>query len=189
MKKITSLILATLMPGMLLAACAPAVAPETKNYSDKVVISIENYGDIHVTLRPDCAPLSVANFQKLVDEKYYDGLTFHRVIENFMIQGGWGELSGKPAASSVKGEFSSNGVNNPLKHTRGVLSMARANNPNSGSSQFFICQKDCSWLDGQYAAFGVVTKGIEIVDKIAELPTDMYDRPYEDVVIKSIRFE
>ncbi len=190
MKKYTAFLLSMLLPGVCLASCTnESVGTPIETLPDKVVISIENYGDIHVTLRPDCAPITVNNFKKLVSEQYYDGLIFHRVIQNFMIQGGWGELSGKGSAKSIKGEFASNGVNNPLKHTRGVLSMARTKVNNSASSQFFICQKDCSWLDGDYAAFGIVTEGMEIVDEISSLPTDPNDRPYVDVVITSIRFE
>ena len=131
----------------------------------KVRISIENYGDIIVELDADAAPISVTNFMKLVHEDFYTGLTFHRIIEGFMMQGG--QSFDKPA-SNIKGEFAMNGVNNPISHKRGVISMARANDPNSASSQFFICHQDSEFLDGQYAAFGHVLSGMEVVDKVCE---------------------
>lgn len=131
----------------------------------KVRISIENYGDILVELDADAAPISVTNFMKLVHEEFYTGLTFHRIMEGFMMQGG--QAFDKPAAN-IKGEFAMNGVNNPISHKRGVISMARANNPDSASSQFFICHQDSEFLDGQYAAFGHVLSGMEVVDKVCE---------------------
>lgn len=131
----------------------------------EVRIEIENYGDILVELDADAAPISVTNFMKLVNEGYYEGLTFHRIIEGFMMQGGMSQ--DKPAAN-IKGEFAANGIVNPIKHVRGTISMARANDPNSASSQFFICHQDSEFLDGQYAAFGHVVSGMEVVDKICE---------------------
>ena len=128
-----------------------------------VEIEVEGFGTIKVELNAEAAPISVANFLKLVGEKYYDGLTFHRIIKNFMIQGG----EGIAKAQSIKGEFSANGVANPLMHKRGTISMARTSIPDSASSQFFICDADSPWLDGNYAAFGQVIDGIEVVDKIA----------------------
>ena len=130
-----------------------------------VLIEVENYGDIFVELDADAAPISVTNFMKLVNEDYYSGLTFHRIIEGFMMQGG--QSKDKPA-KCIKGEFAANGIDNPIKHVRGTISMARANNPDSANSQFFICHQDSDFLDGQYAAFGHVVSGIEVVDKICE---------------------
>ncbi len=154
----------------------------TTNY---VLIDVQDYGQIVVELDPDTAPITVANFQKLVGEEFYDGLIFHRVIEDFMIQGG---ASTSNSAASIKGEFSANGIQNDLLHTRGVISMARANHPDSASSQFFICHKDYPSLNGNYAAFGKVVVGIETVDAIAVVETDANDKPLSDVVITSIRF-
>ena len=156
-----------------------------------VTFTMEN-GDrkstIKAELYPEIAPNTVNNFLSLVNKGYYDGLTFHRVIYGFMIQGGCPEGTGMGGPGySIKGEFDGNGVTNPLKHTRGVLSMARTMFPNSASSQFFIMHEDAPHLDGQYAAFGKVTEGIEVVDEIAETPTDMQDKPIEDQIIKTIR--
>lgn len=133
------------------------------------------------------APITCANFLKLVNEHFYDGLTFHRIIKGFMIQGGDPTGTGMGgSAETIKGEFSTNGVNNTLKHLRGTISMARSSNPDSASSQFFICHKDAPHLDGGYAAFGKVVEGIETVDEIASVPTDWRDKPFEKVVIKRI---
>lgn len=135
----------------------------------KAEIDIKDYGVIKVDLYNDLAPITVANFVKLAKEGFYDGLTFHRIISGFMIQGGDPEGTGMGGSSeTIKGEFSSNGFANPIKHTRGVISMARSQDPNSASSQFFIMHEDSPHLDGDYAAFGKVTEGIEIVDKICE---------------------
>ena len=143
-----------------------------------VVIEMEHGGIIELELYPDAAPKTVANFTKLVSEGFYDGLIFHRVIPGFMIQGGDPQGNGMGGAKeNVVGEFRANGFNNPIKHTRGVISMARAYNPNSASSQFFIMHKDAPHLDGQYAAFGKVISGMEVVDEIASIPTDYSDRP------------
>lgn len=131
----------------------------------KVRIEIENYGDIIVELDADSAPISVTNFMNLVHENFYEGLTFHRIIEGFMMQGGQSKTK---ACKNIKGEFESNGVNNPIRHERGVISMARSNDPNSASSQFFICHQDSFYLDGQYAAFGHVIDGMDVVDKVCE---------------------
>ena len=134
-----------------------------------IEIKIKDYGTIEADLYDELAPITVENFKKLVGEKFYDGLTFHRIIKDFMIQGGDPKGDGTGGSDeNIKGEFASNGVKNNLKHTRGVLSMARSSAPDSASSQFFIMHKDSPHLDGQYAAFGKVTKGIEVVDKIAE---------------------
>ena len=153
-----------------------------------VQIEMENGGIIKLELYPEHAPITVANFVKLVNEGFYDGLIFHRVIKNFMIQGGDPEGTGMGGSpDKIKGEFAANGVNNPIKHERGTISMARTNNPNSASSQFFICHKAAPHLDGSYAAFGKVIEGIEVVDEIANVATDYSDRPIIDMVIKSIR--
>lgn len=134
-----------------------------------IEIVIKDYGTIKAELYADIAPITVTNFLKLVNENFYDGLTFHRVVSGFMIQGGDPSHNGTGGSSeTIKGEFSSNGVENSLSHTRGTLSMARSNNPNSASSQFFIMHKDYQGLDGNYAAFGRVTEGIEIVDEICK---------------------
>lgn len=154
-----------------------------------IVIEMENGGVIEAELYPETAPITVKNFEKLINENFFDGLIFHRVIEGFMIQGGGMDVNGvQKKADTIKGEFDSNGIPNPLKHDRGVLSMARTMFPNSASSQFFIMHKNSPHLDGQYAAFGKVTKGMEVVDAIAETQTDMSDAPLEPQVIKTIRF-
>lgn len=143
-----------------------------------VTIQMENGKEIKIELYPEIAPITVENFVGLVKDGFYDGLTFHRVIPGFMIQGGCPDGTGMGGPGhTIKGEFSSNGVKNPLKHTRGVLSMARANNPDSAGSQFFIMHADAPHLDGQYAAFGKVIEGMEAVDEIASVPTDYSDRP------------
>ena len=156
----------------------------------KAIIEINKFGTIEVELYKDLAPITVDNFIKLVNKGFYNGLTFHRIIQGFMIQGGCpkGNGTGGPGYS-IKGEFLANGVNNPLKHTRGVISMARAMDPDSAGSQFFIMHKDAPHLDGQYAAFGKVVSGIEVVDAIASVPTNFYDMPLEKVVIKQIKIE
>lgn len=149
---------------------------------------MENGGVMKAELYPDIAPKTVENFTKLIKEKFYDGLIFHRVIKGFMIQGGCpqGTGTGGPGYTIV-GEFSSNGFNNDLKHTRGVLSMARAMDPNSAGSQFFIMHQDAPHLDGQYAAFGKLTDGYDVLDQIAETKTGwMNDRPKQDQKIKEI---
>ena len=152
-----------------------------------IVIEMDNGGIIELELYPDAAPKTVANFTKLVSEGFYDGLTFHRVIPGFMIQGGDPQGNGMGGAKdNVIGEFRANGFNNPIKHTRGVISMARAYNPNSASSQFFIMHKDAPHLDGRYAAFGKVISGIEVVDEIASIPTDYSDRPKIAVRMKKV---
>ena len=143
-----------------------------------ITIEMENGGVIKAELYPDVAPITVKNFVDLAKKGFYDGLIFHRVIPGFMIQGGdpTGTGMGGPG-HTIKGEFSANGVKNDLKHTRGVLSMARSMMPNSAGSQFFIMHQNAPHLDGQYAAFGKVIEGIEVVDQIAATPTDRSDRP------------
>ena len=149
-----------------------------------IKLEIPGYGDITLELDYDNAPISSNNFEDLVEKGFYDGLTFHRVIKGFMIQGGCphGTGTGGPGYT-IKGEFKANGVDNPIKHTRGTLSMARASDPNSAGSQFFIMHKDAPYLDGSYAAFGHVVDGIEVVDKIASTRTGANDRPLERVII------
>lgn len=170
--------------------------PESKTTDTKgkhhAKIKVKDYGTIEVELDGDTAPITVANFVKLVNEKFYDGLTFHRIMSGFMIQGGDPLGNGTGGSDeTIKGEFSSNGVENNISHKRGVISMARSSEPDSASSQFFIMHQDADYLDGQYAAFGKVTKGMSVVDKICEdaTPTDgngtveKADQP----VIESIR--
>ena len=154
----------------------------------KAIIEMENGGKITLELMPEVAPITVENFEKLVKEGFYNGLIFHRVIRGFMIQGGCpnGNGMGGPGYH-IKGEFAYNGWKNDLKHERGVISMARAWDPDSAGSQFFIMHKDAPHLDGQYAAFGKVTEGIEVVDAIAECDTDFQDQPLDPQVIKTIR--
>lgn len=143
-----------------------------------VVIEMENGGVIELELCPEAAPKTVANFLKLVNQGFYDGLIFHRVIPGFMIQGGDPQGNGMGGAKeNIVGEFRANGFDNPIKHERGVISMARAYNPNSASSQFFIMHAAAPHLDGQYAAFGKVVSGMDVVDEIASIPTDYSDRP------------
>ena len=152
-----------------------------------VKIEMENGGVIELELYPETAPITVKNFEKLVSEGFYDGLIFHRVISGFMIQGGDPTGTGYHGSDeNIKGEFLANGVMNKLSHTRGVISMARSQHPDSASSQFFICHEDATFLDVNYAAFGKVTKGIEVVDAIAAVETDGRDKPYEDQVMKKV---
>ena len=155
-------------------------------------ITVKDYGTIAVELDADNAPISVTNFVKLAEEGFYDGLTFHRIISGFMIQGGDPNGNGTGGSKeTIKGEFSANGVDNPLKHTRGAISMARSSKPDSASSQFFIMHQDASHLDGQYACFGYVTDGIDVVDAICDA-VQVEDRngtvlPKNQPVIESIR--
>ena len=151
------------------------------------IMEMENGDVMRGELYPEIAPITVENFEKLAGEKFYDGLTFHRVIPGFMIQGGCprGNGTGGPGYQ-IKGEFAANGVANDLKHERGVLSMARAMDPDSAGSQFFIMVADAPHLAGQYAAFGKVTEGMEAADKIVNVKTDWHDCPREKQVIKTI---
>lgn len=155
-----------------LASCGETETQSTGDdytVTNTVEINVKDYGKITVELYGNLAPITVNNFIKLVNQKFYDGLTFHRIISGFMIQGGDPNGNGTGGSSeTIKGEFEQNGVPNQLSHVRGVISMARADDPNSASSQFFIMHKDSPFLDKQYAAFGKVTSGIEVVDKIAE---------------------
>ena len=154
----------------------------------RVTITMDDGDVMKGELYQDVAPKTVENFEKLANEGFYDGLTFHRIIPGFMIQGGdpRGNGTGGPGYT-IPGEFSGNGFKNDLKHERGVLSMARAMDPDSAGSQFFIMHQDAPHLDGQYAAFGKITDGMDAVDKIAATPTNWNDAPKEKKVIKSIR--
>lgn len=195
MKKIISLTLCLVMI-FSFAACNIDNTNENENESEfeyltdnpVAKIVIKDYGTITVELRYDKAPNTVKNFISLANSGFYDGLIFHRVINDFMIQGGDPEGNGNGGPNySIKGEFANNGfVINDLAHTRGAISMARTKIPDSAGSQFFICQTECSGLDGDYAVFGYVTDGIEIVDEIAVVPTNGSDKPYDDVIIESI---
>ena len=153
-------------------------------------IEMEDGGIMKGELYEDIAPKSVANWEKLANEGFYDGLIFHRVIPGFMIQGGCPEGTGMGGPGyTIKGEFSANGFKNDLKHERGVLSMARAMDPDSAGSQFFIMTSTSPHLDGQYAAFGRVTSGMDVADRIVSAERDRRDKPFEDQKIKSIRVE
>ena len=158
-----------------------------------IEIIVKDYGTMKAELYPETAPITVANFLKLIEEKFFDGLIFHRVIPGFMIQGGgFTEDFRQKHADSIKGEFEANGVKNDLKHTRGVLSMARTNVPDSASSQFFVMHRDAPHLDRQYAAFGKLTDGFDVLDDIAATRTGtrgfyMQDVPVRNVVIETIK--
>ena len=155
-----------------------------------VNIEMENGKNIKIELYPEIAPITCENFEKLVKDGFYDGLTFHRVISGFMIQGGCplGTGTGGPGWN-IKGEFSSNGVQNDLRHTRGVISMARSMMPDSAGSQFFIMHQDAPHLDGQYAAFGKVVEGMDVVDEIAGVQTNYNDMPLTPQVMKKVTIE
>ena len=154
------------------------------NREEYVEIKVKDYGSIIVKIDHAAAPRTAKNFIRLAKSGFYTDSTFHRVIEGFMIQGGISATGEK--AANIRGEFKENGYENPLLHKRGVISMARANDPDSASSQFFIVQETSPHLDGKYAAFGQVIKGLPIVDRIAAVATDYYDCPYTDVVIESV---
>ena len=198
MKKTLSIIL-VLVSVILLASCGSGGAGGTDQDTSgagsasgskevtNVTIEMENGGIIKLELYADKAPITVANFVKLAKSGFYDGLIFHRVINGFMIQGGDPEGTGFGGADeTIKGEFTANGVDNDISHVRGVISMARSKNMDSASSQFFIVQADSTYLDGQYAAFGRVTEGMDVVDEIASVATDANDRPLVEQKIKSI---
>lgn len=183
MKKYLKLMVAAMMVFML-AACSSGRGSVTFDKSGNIIddsqkaepigkhhieISVKNYGIIKVELDGDTAPITVENFMNLINDKFYDGLTFHRIIDGFMMQGGDPTATGSGGSDkTIKGEFSSNGVSNSLSHTRGAISMARSNQKNSASSQFFIVQQDSTYLDGDYACFGYVTEGMDVVDAICK---------------------
>lgn len=178
---------------LLLASCSndtessETSTGETASEYPQVRITMEDDAVIELELYPEIAPLTVENFIKLVEEGFYDGLIFHRVIPDFMIQGGDPQGTGMGGPGyGIKGEFSSNGVENNLKHERGVLSMARSQDYDSAGSQFFIMHKDSPFLDGEYAAFGKVISGIEVVDNIVNAERDSMDKPLTDQVMKSV---
>ena len=182
MKKLITLLAAGILTAsLMLTGCGSRETAEDENRPDRtgeihhVEMNVKDYGTIELELDPSAAPDTVDNFMKLVEEGFYDGLTFHRIIDGFMIQGGDPNGNGTGGAEEkIRGEFASNGIDNPIKHTRGTISMARSNDKNGASSQFFIMHQDAEHLDGEYAAFGHVTKGIEVVDKICKdaTPTD-----------------
>ncbi len=189
---------ALLMLGSL-SGCADSQSAENYTETDEVtnyvMLTVKDHGVIVLELRPDVAPITVANFQKLVGEGFYDGLTFHRVYSGFMIQGGDPNGNGTGGSDeTIKGEFSANGVKNSLSHKRGVLSMARSSANDSASSRFFICHADSDFLDGQYAAFGEVVEGMSVVDSIAavEVTYNTYRTektvPVEKVIIEKACF-
>lgn len=152
-----------------------------------VRITMENGKTIDIELDANAAPQTCENFLKLVNQGFYNGLTFHRVIPGFMVQGGCPQGTGTGGPGwHIKGEFAQNGVANPIKHSRGVISMARAGDPNSAGSQFFLMHKDAPHLDGQYAAFGHIVNGMEVVDEIAAVATDWNDKPCTPVVMKTV---
>ena len=152
-----------------------------------VKLTLDNGGVIELELDETAAPETVKNFVSLVEQKFYDGLTFHRIIPGFMIQGGDPDGTGMGGPGhTIKGEFKANGFDNPIKHERGVISMARSMNPDSAGSQFFIMHESAPHLDGNYAAFGRVVSGLEVVDAIANTPTGPQDRPLEKVVMQSL---
>ena len=199
MKKIV--LVATLISILLMSGCSskkPKIEgsidnmnyKETEEITNYVKIEMKNSGDIMLLeLYPDIAPITVKNFQKLVSEKFYDGLIFHRIIKGFMIQGGDPEGTGFGGSTeTIKGEFRLNGMDNNLKHERGVISMARGNDRDSASSQFFIVHETSPHLDGSYAAFGKMIAGFDTLDKLASVKTDGNDKPLNDQVIYSIRF-
>lgn len=162
---------------------------QTNETTNTVQIEMSDGGKIIVELDEKSAPLTVKNFQKLIAQHFYDGLIFHRVISGFMIQGGDPQGTGMGGSKeTVKGEFRANGVNNPISHERGVISMARSQFYNSASSQFFICHADAKFLDGQYAAFGKVVEGMDVIDRIASVPTNRADRPLVEQRISSVTF-
>lgn len=155
------------------------------NMHPTLTISVKNFGDIIIELYPESAPNTVANFVDYVDKGLFSNLIFHRIIKGFMIQGGGTDEKLAP----IKGEFKSNGFENTLKHVPGVISMARTSDPNSATSQFFIMHDAAPHLDGQYAAFGMAVKGIDVVNRIAAARTDQFDKPLDDVIIESITIE
>ena len=170
--KLISLVLVIALSAFCFAGCGDneddEVAAKGNEKTPYAVISVKDYGDITVELDPESAPITVKNFVDLAESKFYDGLTFHRIMEGFMMQGGDPEGTGMGGSDKeIKGEFSENGVDNPLSHTRGAISMARNSiSMDSASSQFFIVHKDSTFLDGQYACFGYVTEGMDVVDKV-----------------------
>lgn len=218
MKKIICLTLALILASVALISCSDDLVPmepthiaplysqidrstvdsldgvtDSATPTDYVIIDVKDFGKMLVRLYPDVAPETVANFKRLVSENFYAGITFHRVIENFVIQCGDpnGDGISDPNETTVKGEFTSNGFENNLKHKRGVLGLARSNDVNSGSTQFYICHSTADnvvALDGKYATFGFVVYGYDVLDAIAAVDTNSSDKPTTDVVINTIKF-
>lgn len=185
------LILLTVLAAVLIGCTASAggKAEENMDLGETIMVQIEmeNGGIIKLELYPDVAPITCENFVKLAKEGFYDGLIFHRVIKDFMIQGGDPTGTGMGGSNEkIKGEFAVNGVKNGLSHKRGVISMARSRSYDSASSQFFICHADSTYLDGQYAAFGKVIEGMDVVDEIASVKTDLNDKPRTEQKMKSV---
>ena len=189
MKKMIALFTALMLVACLFAGCKDEEPASGGKHH--VEIDVKDYGTITLELDADAAPITVANFLKLANEGFYNGLTFHRIMSGFMMQGGDPEGTGFGGSDeTIKGEFSANGVNNPLSHTRGAISMARNGlSMDSASSQFFICHKDSFFLDGQYAAFGKVVDGMDADDEIAEVNTDNIDRPLTECRMKRVFIE
>lgn len=191
MKKLFAIVLSVcLLLTFALAEGAQTTASFEKGKLVEVTMVIKDLGEVKLELYPDHAPQSVANFVALAKAGFYDGLSFHRVIKDFMVQGGdpKGTGAGGPGYS-IKGEFADNGVKNDIPHVRGAISWARAQVPNSAGSQFFIVHKDSNFLDGKYAAFGMVVSGIEVIDKIAETKTDGSDKPIAPVIIEKVTID
>ena len=187
MKKLLVMLIAAALMLAGLAMAEPADSEAAASENPVATIEMENGGVITVELYPEIAPNTVANFIELANSGFYDGLIFHRVIPGFMIQGGDPQGTGMGGPDyTIKGEFAANGIENDLSHVRGVISMARAQAYDSAGSQFFIMHADADYLDGQYAAFGMVIDGMDVVDEIAAVETGVNDKPVEDVVIKSI---
>jgi peptidyl-prolyl cis-trans isomerase B (cyclophilin B) len=183
-------IVCLLAAALLLLGLTACANKDSGNNGEAVMVEItmRDGGVIKLELYPDVAPITVENFTKLANEGFYDGLIFHRVIKGFMIQGGDPEGTGFGGSdTNIKGEFAVNGVANNISHVRGVISMARSRSYNSASSQFFIVHQDATYLDGQYAAFGRVVEGMDVVDAIAEVSTDGNDRPLTEQVIGTVR--
>lgn len=191
MRKLIALLMALILVGgcmAVLSSCGKSEGSVSTGDPVHVEIEMEDGGIIKLELYPDIAPITVENFVNLAKSGFYDGLIFHRVYKNFMIQGGDPEGTGfGGSGKTIKGEFASNGVKNDLKHERGVISMARSKAYDSASSQFFICDADSPHLDGDYAAFGRVTEGMDVVDRIASVAVNSSKKPLTDVVIKTIR--
>ena len=200
MKKIISISLALIMV-IFLASCSSSTSDDTSTETSvsesgenivKIQMTVKDFGTIDLELYPDTAPITVANFVKLANEGFYDGLTFHRIVQDFMIQGGDPEGNGTGGSDeTIKGEFSENGIENDISHVRGVISMARSSAYDSASSQFFIVTEDSTFLDGQYAAFGKVTDGMDVVDAIAAVDVEYgssgeQSSPVDPPVIESV---
>lgn len=194
MRKILKWLCVPLACLLCFVACASGGSEaETKERYTMIEITMEDGGVIKLELDAEAAPVTVQNFLDLVGDGFYDGLTFHRIIDGFMIQGGCPDGTGMGGPGhQIKGEFAGNGWNNPISHDRGVISMARSGDPNSAGSQFFITNGDATFLDGEYAAFGRVVEGMDVVDDIATRPATMggdgsKSRPIDPIVIKTIR--